>query len=79
VAKLARTVSRRKLTTPTTRKLELVHSDVGTMPIALVGGSKYYATFTNDKTRYKWTLLMKKKSDFETAFHAWRQRVENEA
>jgi len=77
VAKLARTVSRRQ-PTKTTRKLELVHSDVGTMPIALVGGSKYYLTFTDDKTRYKWILLMKKKSDFEAVFHAWRQRVEME-
>jgi transposase InsO family protein len=79
VAKLARTVSRKLPTTPTTRKLELVHSDVGTMPIASVGGSKYYLTFTDDKTRYKWTLLMKKKSEVEITFYAWKQRVENEA
>jgi hypothetical protein len=51
VAKLARTISRKPMPLAT-RKLELVHSDVGTMPIALVSGSKYYVTFTDDKTRY---------------------------
>ena len=79
VAKLARTVSRRQPTTKTTRKLELVHSDVGIMTIASIGGSRYYVTFTDDKTRYKWTLLMKKKSDLKTTFYAWKQRVENES
>jgi len=49
------------------------------MPIALIRGSKYYVTFTDDKTRYKWTLLMKKKGDFETVFYSWKQRVENES
>lgn len=78
VAKLTRTASR-KLMPLATRKLELVHSDVGTMPIASVGGSKYYVTFTDDKTRYRWTLLMKRKSDFKNVFHSWRQRVEIES
>jgi transposase InsO family protein len=78
VAKLTRTVSRKPLPL-TTRKLELVHSDVGTMPLHSIGGYKHYTTFTDDKTRYRWTELMEHKSDLEKVFHAWRQRVEMES
>ena len=78
VAKFPRTISR-KTSTPTTKKLELVHSDVGTMPEPSIGGQKYYVTFTDDMTRYHWTYLMKNKSKVESIFKSWKQRVEHES
>lgn len=78
VAKLPRTISR-KMSTPATKKLELVHSDVGTMPQPSIGGRKYYVTFTDDMTRYHWTYLMKNKGEVESIFKSWKQKVEHES
>ena len=78
VAKLQKTISR-KASTPVMQKLELVHSDVGTMPVESVGGSKYYVTFTDDKTRYRWTYPLKQKSQVEATFKSWKLRVEAES
>jgi len=62
-----------------TQKLELVHSDVGTMPVDSKGGSRYFVTFTDDKTRYRWCYTMKRKADFDVVFQSWRKRVEMES
>ena len=61
------------------RKLELVYSDVGIMPIASVGGHKYYSTFIEAKTQYKWTYPMKQKGDVKKILPLWKERAESES
>ena len=46
-----------------TRKLELVYSDVcGPMEVDSLGGNKYFITFTNDALRKTWVYLFHTKS-----------------
>jgi len=78
VAKMARKISRTP-TTRTTQKLELVHSDIGYIPTPSLRGAKYYVTFTDDYTRFRWVYPMAHKSDFEATFYIWKAQVEKEA
>ena len=61
------------------RKLELVYLDVGIMLIASVRGHKYYLTFIEAKTRYKWTYPMKQKGDVKKILPLWKERAKNES
>ena len=78
MAKMARKISRTP-TTLATQKLELVHSDLGSIPTPSLGGANYYVTFTDDCTRFRWVYPMARKSDFEAIFYTWKARAEKEA
>lgn len=46
-----------------THKLQLVHSDICTMEIESMGGSKYFVTFIDDYSRYCTVYFMKSKAE----------------
>lgn len=48
--------------------LDLVHSDVCTMPVKSFGGALYFVTFIDDCTRKGWVYLLKSKSETFNAF-----------
>ena len=49
--------------------LDLIHSDVcGKMSSKALSGAEYFVTFIDDKTRYVWVYIIKKKSD---VFKCW--------
>ena len=57
--------------------LNLVHSDVcGKMGEKSMGGAEYFLTFVDDKTRYVWVYLLKKKSDVFEKFKLWKTMAE---
>ena len=61
----------------TLEPLELIHSDVcGKMSSKSLGGAQYFVTFTDDKTRYVWVYVIKKKSDVFKCFCEWKKEVE---
>lgn len=60
-----------------THMLDLVHSDVETMPVESLGGSRYFVTFINDHSRYCWTYTMKSKSDVFSKLKLWHAMVCN--
>jgi hypothetical protein len=68
-------------TTPTTRLLELIHSDLcGPLPQRSFTGSWYILTFTDDYSHYSWIynkFLATKNETFDT-FKAFRRMVENQ-
>ena len=64
----------------TTRKLQLVHSDVcGPMSVASLGGSRYFVTFTDDYTRCSRVYFMKQKSEVLNKFKEFESEVTNHA
>ena len=57
--------------------LELVHSDVcGKLSSKSLSGAEYFVTFTDDKTRYVWVYVIKKKSEVFKKFCEWKIEVE---
>lgn len=42
---------------------DLIHSDVWTLPITSLSGSKYYVLFVDDHTRYTWVYIIRAMSD----------------
>lgn len=59
------------------KSLELVHSDVcGKMDVPSLGGSEYVLTFIDDKTRFTWTYMIKKKSEVFGKFLEWKAMAE---
>ena len=70
----------RKPAPRTTRKLELIHSDVGgPFTPQFQGGSKYYITFVDDYSRATWVYPIKKKSQVLPSFRKWKAMVENDS
>jgi hypothetical protein len=62
-----------------TRKLQLVHSDVcGPMQTESIGGCKYFVTFIDDYTRYCHAYFLKRKSDVFEKFKDFQTMIENE-
>lgn len=60
----------------TTELLELIHTDIcGPFPKSL-GGSCYFATFTDDFSRYTRVHLLPKKSDMIEAFRVFQRNAE---
>ena len=60
-------------------KLELVHTDVwGLSQVSSLGGSHYYVTFFDDKTRKTWIYCIRNKYDVFDTFEKWKALVENE-
>ena len=57
--------------------LELVHSDVcGKISSKSLSGAEYFVTFIDNKTRYIWVYVIKKKSDVFKCFCEWKTEVE---
>ena len=57
--------------------LELVHSDVcGKINAKSLSGAEYFLTFIDDKTRYTWTYILKKKIEVFNKFCEWTAMVE---
>ena len=64
----------------TTRKLELVHSDVcGPIKPTFVGGSRYFLTFTDDHTRKSWIFCMEQKGEVLSKFLEFKSMAENQS
>ena len=57
--------------------LGLVHSDVcGKMSTQSLSGSEYFLTFINDKTRYTWVYILKRKDRVFEQFLEWTDLAE---
>jgi hypothetical protein len=61
----------------TSTPLELVHSDIWTLPIYSISGCKYYAIFVDDFSRYSWLFPLKHKSDVLECFIKFKCLMEN--
>jgi hypothetical protein len=63
-----------------TRRLELIHSDVaGPMKTESFGGAKYFVTFIDDYSRCVTVYPMKYKSEVLEKFKEWEAAVTNQA
>ena len=57
--------------------LGLVHSDVcGKMNAQSLSGAEYFVAFIDDKTRYVWTYVLKRKDQVFDCFLQWKAEVE---
>ncbi|KAF9800255.1 hypothetical protein IEO21_10406 [Rhodonia placenta] len=57
---------------------EEVHSDIwGPSQVTMLGGRKYYVSFTDDATRYSTLYLLHQKSDTFEAFHSFNACLVN--
>ena len=57
--------------------LGLVHSDVcGKMSTQLLSGREYFLTFIDDKTRYTWVYILKRKDQVFKQFLEWKAMAE---
>ena len=62
---------------PSDELLELVHSDVcGKMSVKSMSGAEYFLTFIDNKTRYVWTYILKRKDQVFEKFLEWKALVE---
>jgi transposase InsO family protein len=60
--------------------LDLVHSDVsGPMQVESMAGSRYFVTFTDDKSRWSEVFCMKKKAEVFSCFQKFQRYVEFQA
>ena len=67
-----------KMTTHTTRKLLVVHSDVcGPVKTPSFGKHVYFVTFIDDATRHTWMHPMKAKSEVFCCFKSFLAMAEN--
>ena len=79
LAKMQKTL-RKKAEATTTRKLELVHTDVcGPLQDEGYDGSRYLLTMIDDWTRMTWVYPMKLRSELPVAFGSWKAMVERES
>ena len=58
--------------------IELVHSDICGPFSASIAGSKYFATFIDDKSRYMCVYFLKSKDEVFDAFKTYKSFVENQ-
>lgn len=64
---------------PTTRPLELVHSDLcGPFPVPSFRGARFYVSFIDDFTRNAWVYYLAHKSDTLAAFKTFKAAVERD-
>jgi hypothetical protein len=64
-------------TTRANKLLELIHVDiVGPLPPS-IGGSKYFITFIDDKSRFTYIFFLKSKVEFFEKFKNYKAMVEN--
>ena len=58
--------------------LGLVHTDVcGKINVKSLSGGEYFLTFIDDKTRYVWVYILKRKDQVFEKFREWKALVEN--
>ena len=58
---------------------DLVHTDVcGKIGTTSLGGGEYFVTFIDDKSRYCWISIIKRKSEVFTKFKEFKVLVENQ-
>ncbi len=58
--------------------LGLIHSDMcGKMSAQSLSGGEYFVTFIDDKTRYVWMYVLKRKDQVFERFLEWKALVEN--
>ena len=63
--------------TPAKEPLGLVHSDVcGKIGTKSLGGTNYFLTFIDDKTRYVWVYVLKTKDEVFKYFLEWKTQAE---
>lgn len=62
-----------------TEPLELVHTDLCSMPTRCVFGNKYFVTFTDDKTRFTWIYFLREKSGALDAFNKFIAEAERQS
>lgn len=68
-----------KSSTRSSDVLQLVHTDIcGPMRVKSLSGSRYFATFVDDKTRYCEIVFLKNKSDIFEKFVEFKTRVEKQ-
>jgi len=68
-----------KSTNRAKERLALVHSDIcGPMRTTSIGGSRYFATFIDDYTRYTEVIMLKNRSEILPAFRKYMLRVKRE-
>jgi hypothetical protein len=66
--------------TPTSRPLELIHSDLcGPLPQKSLTGSRYILTFTDDYSHYSWVYFLSAKSETFDTFKIFQRMVENQS
>lgn len=59
--------------------LQLIHTDIcGPMRVQLLSGSKFFATFVDDKSQYCEVVFLKNKSDIFEKFVEFNTRVEKQ-
>jgi len=59
--------------------LGLVHSDIcGPISTESLGGAKYFVTFTDDRTRYTETTMLRNRSDILEAFKNYKLKAEKQ-
>jgi hypothetical protein len=59
--------------------LGLVHSDIcGPISTESLGGAKYFVTFTDDRTRYTETTMLRNRSDVLEAFKTFKLKAEKQ-
>lgn len=62
-----------------TEKLEIIHTDIcGPMRVSSNGGSKYFITFTDDRTRWTEVRFIKSKDQALEEFKAYKALVEKQ-
>lgn len=76
-AKIKRLPSKPNDTPRTTKRLEIVHSDVCGPMTQTLGGEKYFITFIDDYTRYSRVYCIKQKSDVLDKFKLYKAEMEN--
>ena len=64
---------------PVTEKLALVHIDICGPFHPSRHGFKYFASITDDATRYRWILLLKTKDEVFYKFKEWLPYAENQS
>lgn len=65
--------------TRSTRRLELVHSDLcGPIATESLGGAKYFVTFVDDYSRYVWVYPIKFKDEVVNTFKNWINEAERQ-
>ena len=64
--------------TRASRPLELVHSDVHAVPYATFSGFRYWVTFIDDYSRYRFVVPIRAKSDVFDTFKQFKVFAENQ-
>lgn len=71
--------SKKLISSHTTQKLQLVHTDVrGAQKTTSLNGKRYYIIFIDDYTRFCWIYFFKSKYEVSQIFWKYKALVENQ-